>query len=81
MHNKYCETISKIKIDEQFKEKLILNLEQESKEIKAEANGTKYQKKEGIVIKIKRIVIAVISTLAVLISGGAVYATYHLMTQ
>ena len=72
MNNKYNEAISKIKVDENFKEKLILNLEQESKKQIIEDN--KYVRKDGILIKIRKVVMAIISALVMLMGSGVAYA-------
>lgn len=66
MSNKYYETISKIEVSQEFKKKLIANLEKESE--------VKY-KKEGMLMKVKRTIIIIISTLAVLLGSGVAYAT------
>ena len=65
MSNKYYETISKIEVSQEFKKKLIANLEKESE--------VKY-KKEGMLMKVKRTIIIIISTLAVLLGSGVAYA-------
>ncbi len=65
MSNKYYETISKIEVSQEFKKKLIANLEKESE--------VKY-KKEGMIMKVKRTIIIIISTLAVLLGSGVAYA-------
>ena len=65
MSNKYYETISKIEVSQEFKKKLIANLEKESE--------VKY-KKEGMLMKVKRTIIIIISTIAVLLGSGVAYA-------
>lgn len=65
MHNKYYETISKIEVSQEFKKKLIANLEKTSE--------VKY-KKEGMFMKVKRTIIIIISTLTVLLGSGVAYA-------
>ena len=67
MTNKYKDTISKIKVDEEFKQKMIsdLKLEQE-----------KMNKKESIFMKIKGILIGLVSTVAILAGSGVAYAAF-----
>lgn len=70
MSNKYYDTMSKIKADESFKEKLISNLAQE---VNTEKNINMTKNKLRFV-KLKRIIMGIISTLTMLFGSGAVYA-------
>ena len=69
MSNKYYDVMSKVKVDKQFKEKLIFNLEQKNQMMNREKEGEKY-KKEGGFMKIKRVIITVISILTIFVSSG-----------
>ena len=71
MHNRYYNVIDKIKADKDFKEQLVSNLEQQYQRMNREENEVK----EGIFIKVKRVVIAIITTLAMLVTSGVVYAS------
>lgn len=73
MYSKYYNVISKIKVDRDFKEKLILELEK-NQEINIEENKVKYKNKHEVIAKIKSIILTIISIIALLISGGVAYA-------
>lgn len=68
MVNKYYNAIAKIKIKEDLKNDLILKLKQEKEK-------SRVRKKEEVFMKIKRIIIAIVSVLAMLIGSGVVYAS------
>ena len=71
MSNKYYNAIEKIKIDEDFKEKLISNLENNI-EIEEKVNINK-----GVVLmKLKKVIISIVSALMILAGSGVVYAAF-----
>ena len=70
MPNKYYNTIDKIKADKNFKEQLVSNLQQYQKN-----NIEESKIKDGFFMKVKRVVTAIITTLAMLVTSGVVYAS------
>lgn len=70
MYSKYYNTISKIKADDEFKEKLVDKITNEKEVI----NEVKIGKGKTIWMKIKKIIIAIIYTLVILLGSGTAYA-------
>lgn len=71
MNNKYYKAIEKIKIDQEFKEKLISNLENNI-EIEEKVNINK----GAMLMKLKKVIISMVSALMILAGSGVAYAAF-----